>query len=465
MSDIRDSAPPPPADTLGRHFLGDFTPEEFRGRREKILEGLPPGSVVVVAASPHADDHSLFRQNNDFAYLCGVLSPHAYLLLDSRKGSTTLFLSHQSKTLEQREGKLPSPECADDVRKLSGIEDIRAVEELTAALEGVGRIWTPFRQAEGALQSWDTLQRAQQDVYSDPWDGREDRTRHFVGLLRKRFPAAEVQDLTPRLDALRIRKSPKEMDLLRVAGRLSALGLIEAMKCTRPGAFEYQLEAAMRYQYLVNGARDVSYRAIVGGGDNAWYGHYNANDSELRDGDLVLFDCGPEYHYYTSDITRMWPVNGKYSAVQRELYGYMLTYHMTLLDLIRPGVTDVAIQAEVKKRMVPIVEKTKFSKTFYRDAAFRSLEHPTPYTHSVGMAVHDVGSYRGNELFPGLVFALDPQLIIPEERRYIRVEDTVAVTEHGIENFTQLAPYDMDEVERVMTQKNMLREFEPWRPE
>jgi Xaa-Pro aminopeptidase len=309
--------------------------------------------------------------------------------------------------------------------------------------------------------SWDTLQRAQQEVTADPWDGRLDRTRHLFRTLRARCPMAEILDLSPVLDELRLIKSDREIALLRRAGQLSALGVTEAMRCTRPGVMEYQLDAVMRYHYLVNGARDAGYRAIIAGGANAWYGHYSANNCPLQDGDLVLVDCAPDYHYYTSDIGRMWPVNGTYTPAQRELYGFIVAYHKVFLRLIRPGVTGEQIQQEAAAQMAEVVESTPFSKEIYEAAARRALEFPYHMSHCVGMAVHDVGHYRGKPLRAGMVFALDPQMHVPEERLYIRVEDTVVVTENGIENLTADAPLDLEDVEAVMRKPGLLYPFPP----
>ena len=215
----------------------------------------------------------------------------------------------------------------------------------------------------------------------------------------------------------------------------------------------------MRYHYWANGARDAGYRAIIAGGPNAWYGHYSANNCPLQDGDLVLVDCAPDYHYYTSDIGRMWPVNGVYSPAQRELYGYMVEYHKVFLRLIRPNVTGEQIQSEAADEMAQVVEKTRFSKAIYEAAARRALEFPYHMSHCVGMTVHDVGHYRGKELRPGMVFALDPQMRVPEERLYIRVEDTVVVTEEGVANLTREAPLELEDVEALMAGDGLLDQF------
>ena len=359
----------------------------------------------------------------------------------------------------ETEGEILSAENADLGQKLTGVDQVMGIEFLARYLERITILYTPLRQGEGSQMSSDTLWRAQQEIFADPWDGRLDRMRHFVTSLRERCPTAEIRDLSPILNDLRLIKSEQELTLLRKAGKLSALGIIEAIRTTKPGVIEYQLDAAMRYHYLVNGARDAGYHAIIAGGDNAWYGHYSANDCPLLDGDLVLVDCAPDYHYYTSDIGRMWPVNGQYSPVQRELYGFMVQYHKVLLNLIRPGRTDTEIQQEAAGEMRKLIEKKGFSKSVYESAARRALEFPYHMSHCVGMAVHDVGHYRGKELRPGMVFALDPQMWIPEERLYIRVEDTVAVTANGIENFTANAPLDLSDVEALMRETGILDQF------
>jgi Xaa-Pro aminopeptidase len=428
----------------------DFPKAEFQSRRERVYQAIRPEAAVLVRGSPKNPSHDLFRQNNDFYYLCGVEVPHAYLLLDGTSQSSTLFLAHQSIGQKEGEGEILSAQNAELTQELTGVDRVLGIESLAQALERLRVIHTPMRQGEGPGMSWDTAQRAQQEVTADPWDGRPDRTRHFVAMLRARCPMAEILDLSPVLDELRLIKSDLEIALLRRAGQLSALGVIEAMRCTRPGVMEYQLDAVMRYHYLVNGARDAGYRAIIAGGANAWYAHYSANNCPLQDGNLILVDGAPDYAYYTSDVGRMWPVNGIYSPVQRELYGFMVEYHKVLLRLIRPGITAEQIQQEAAGQMAEVVERTTFSKEIYRAAAQRTLEFPYHMSHCVGMAVHDVGHYRGKELKPGMVFALDPQMLVPEERLYIRVEDTVVVTEEGIENLTLDAPLELEDVEGLM---------------
>jgi Xaa-Pro aminopeptidase len=165
---------------------------------------------------------------------------------------------------------------------------------------------------------------------------------------------------------------------------------------------------------------------------------------------LVLMDVAPEVNHYTSDIGRMWPVDGTYRRWQRELYGYIVAYHKALLARIRPGVMPDQVMDEAAEVMAPVWERWPFSKALHREGARKTLAFRGHLSHPVGMAVHDDGGYRGRPLTPGTVFAVDPQMWIPEERLYIRVEDTVVVTENGIENLTEGAPLDLDDVEVLM---------------
>jgi Xaa-Pro aminopeptidase len=237
------------------------------------------------------------------------------------------------------------------------------------------------------------------------------------------------------LDERRAVKSPREIDLLRRAGHLSAVAITEAMRATRPGMVEYQLGAIADHIFLSHGARGEGYRSIIASGKNAWFAHYFRNTGVMKEGDLVLMDAAP---------------GGDYTPWQRELYGFIVEYHKTLLARVRPGVTADQILAEAAAEMAKVVEQTAFLKGTYRDAARRTLEFKGHLSHPVGMAVHDPGGYREKPLAAGVVFAVDPQMWVPEEELYIRVEDTVVVTEQGIENLTAAAPLELDDAQAVM---------------
>ena len=438
-------------------YQTDFTSAEFIARRKRVIEVIGKAGVALIQGGPKEPAHDVFRQTNDFYYLCGVDVPHSYLLIDGRTGETSLFLPHQPGEVREKEGEALAADNADLGCQLTGVDHVYGIELLGRSLEPCTVIYTPMRAAEGAGMSWDTLQRAHQEAIADPWDGQVERSRAFIQLLRDRVPSAHIRDLAPAIDGFRLIKSDMEIELLRKAGQLTALAVTEAMRSKGPGVMEYQLDAVMRYTYLVNGSRDAGYRAIIAGGANTWYGHYKANDQVLVDGDLVLADCAPDYRYYTSDIGRMWPVNGHYSDVQRELYGFIVSYHKTFLKKIRPGVTPDQVLSEAADQMKIVIENTRFSKSIYEQSARRALEFKGHLSHPVGMAVHDVGSYKGKPFEPGVVLTLDPMMWVPEEKKYIRVEDTLLITDSGFENLTQMAPLELDDVEEVVKADGMLQ--------
>lgn len=289
-------------------------------------------------------------------------------------------------------------------------------------------------------------------IEADPWDPSEARQAQFRHSMAKLAPQAGFSDLSPILAAMRLIKSPAEINLMRRAGQLTAMAINEAMRCTRADLYEYHLAAAAELIFLAGGARYGGYRPIVASGENIWNAHYFRNDCLLTDGNLVLMDYAPDLGCYTSDIGRMWPVSGTYSQWQRELYGFIVEYHKVLLRLIRPGVTPRQIYDEAAAQAEPLVERATWSRPSFQQAARDVLTFDKHLTHPVGMAVHDVGSYHDQPLRPGIVFALDPQMWVRDEQLYIRVEDTVVVTDSGVENLTAAAPLELDEVEQVMKQ-------------
>lgn len=457
----------PGAHAAAQHYQSDFPPEEFQARWQRVFEHIGENAVALVQGMPQADGFIMPRQNNTFYYLTGIETPHAYVLLDGRTRRVTLYLPPRNERLERSEGRVLSAADTDLVMRLVGVD---AVESTATMVSGwppdVGRdtaIYVEHSPAEQQGQSRGELRAAQRSIADDPWDGRTSRASRFIQLLRSRHPDAELRDLTSILDDLRSIKSRREIELIRRASQLAGLGVMEAMRSTRPGAYEYQLDAAARYVFLVNGSRLEGYRSITASGtENINNAHYYRNTRQLEDGDLVLMDYAPDYRYYVSDIGRMWPVNGTYSPFQRELVGFVLEYHKAVLQRIRPGVTAAQIMEEARQAMEPVFERTRFSKPIYEEAARRLVENGGGvFSHNVGMAVHDVGRYRDAPLEPGQVFSVDPQLRVPEESLYIRYEDTIVVTETGVENFTDFLPMELDDIEALMRQDGVLQKVPP----
>ncbi len=437
------------------HFQKDFTAAELAERRARATAAIGDG-LAVIAAATEVPGFDPIRQNNDFYYLTGVEVPHAYLTMEA--GRSVLYLPPRDERHEASDGPSLCHIDGDFVLARTGIDEVRPISRLVADLTGLSRtLWLMRAPAEGYRQCQDTLRHYHKSIAADPLDGRLSRETHLLARLAQLSPRAEFRDLSPVVHGMRMRKSPAEMAVMRTAAKLSALATTEAMRATQPGVTEFQLAAVADYVFQVNGAQGAGYRPIIATGANIHMMHYWRNDAACRAGDLVLFDYAPDYNYYTSDIGRMWPVDGRYSPLQRELYGFVLAHHAVLLDVIRPGRTKDEMLAEAAERMRPAVESTKWSKPIYRAAAIKLLESKRPLSHGVGMPVHDAGRWEDRPAEAGLVFAVDPELFVPEEQLYIRVEDTVLVTETGCENLTAGCPREMDAVERLMSETGMLQ--------
>jgi Xaa-Pro aminopeptidase len=452
-------------------YQSDFPPEEFKARWEKLFDKIGPHAMAIVQGAQAGERSEVFRQSNQFYYLCGLETPRAYLVLDGRSRKVTLYLPHRDEARERGEGKVLSAEDADLVRTLTGVDRVAGIELLARDwmwtlywTAQAPALYTPFSPAEGGAMTRDMMEAYKADVVADPWDGRPSREGHFIQLLRSKFPEFEIRNLSPILDTLRNIKSPLEIRLLRRAAHLACLGLMAAMRSTKPGAMEYQLGDVAQYVFMINGAQGDAYHSIVASGSNSMMGHYFLNKSTLKSGDLILMDYAPDYRYYTSDVTRMWPVNGKYSPEQRQLYTFIVRLHDTILKRVRPGVTGRQIMEEAGGELKDLVERTRWLKAAYKEAAEKMIRQRSGFSHPVGMSVHDVGNYLARPLEPGEVFSLDPTITVPEENLVVRIENVIVVTKDGAENLSALVPADPDAIEKIMKEPGMLQAFPPAPP-
>ncbi|HUZ81407.1 MAG TPA: aminopeptidase P N-terminal domain-containing protein [Gaiellaceae bacterium] len=438
------------------------TADELRRRRQRLLEQLPPDALVLLRGAVPGVASRRFRQSNEFYYLVGIEVPGAYLLLDARTGRSSVYLPHRNERRERSEGQILACEDAGHVLELTGVLSVAGPEQLpldlASILFGSSRpTFVPHAPVEGAATSRDSALASAAWQAVDPLCAIGSDEAALIDGLARHFPRCEVRDLSPILDTLRLHKSPYELEQMRIAARICGEATLEAMRSTAVGVYEYELEAVANFVFRQNGAVGAGYEAIVAGGRNAWHGHYNANDAPLCDGDLVLMDYAPDYRYYTSDIGRMWPVNGRYTDEQRQLYGFVLAYHGELLARIRPGATATGILEDAAAAMRDALGQMEFSKDIHRAACERAIDFPGHLSHPVGMSVHDVGTYAQLTFEPGLVFSVDPMIWVPEEKLYVRVEDTVAVSAEGVENLTGFVPLELDDVEAAMQEPGLLQ--------
>jgi Xaa-Pro aminopeptidase len=445
-------------------FTDALPKEEFAARRAKVMQQIGD-AVVVLQGATETSSYEKFRQSNQFFYLTGVEVPRAILLIDGRARTSSLYVAPRNEMAERSEGPVLVP--GDDAVKLTGIERVLARDEFANAVKTLsGRVvYTTFRGETRGAGTPDREASHAAARKADPWDNQPAREEWFMGKLRERVPGLQFKDLDPILDAMRMIKGDREIALIRKSTQIAAEGLMEAMRSAEPGMYEYELEAIADYVFKKNNAQGPAYFALVASGQNAFWPHYHASQRKIQDGDLVLFDYAPDYKYYSSDVTRMFPINGRFSADQRELYGIYVTLYQAIMTSVRPGKVNAILQ-EIVRRMDSVMASSRFENVKNQDAAKRFVESyrmraqagPGPrgasLGHMVGMEVHDV-TLPYDELKPGMIFTIEPAMTIPDDRVYIRLEDVLLVTANGYENLSAMAPIEPDAVERLMTERGM----------
>jgi Xaa-Pro aminopeptidase len=421
-----------------------FEKEEYAARRTRLMDRIPDGAAVIFGAKPPAG-YFPFVQSNDFRYLCGVEVPDAVLIVDGKRRTSMLFMTLTERAA--RNDGIPLDLVREPVQA-TGIESVLPADRLTSVLAGLaGRgytLYTPFFPEELArecsTEKWRTLQAG---MVADAWDGRLTREVQCVKLLRERLPAAEVKDCSAMIWEQRAIKSAAEVEVLRKGAAIAVRAYREVLKAVRPGMPEYELAALFEYHCKKEGARDLAYYIILCSAENHPYVHYYKHDRILQDGDFVVMDAGPDLAGYDIDITVSFPVNGKFTPRQKEIYEACLAVHEANLSLYRPGLTVEAVRSGVAE----ILQKKGHD---LKKDSFRQLSGG--FGHYVGLAVHDVGGGPA-VLKPGMVFANEPLALYPAENLGVRIEDTVLVTESGCENLTDGIPRSVRDIEEFMRKR------------
>ena len=433
-------------------------PREYARRRKQLMRMAGNDAILILAAAPERvrnnDAHYPYRQDSDFHYLTGFPEAEAVLALAPGRtaGEVILFCRERDAERERWDGPRAGTEGAvsdfamDDAFPIEDIDDI-----LPGLIEGRERVYYHFgRDVDFDLRliSWVNRLRAQM--------------RHGVR------PPHEFVALSHLLHDLRLFKSRAELALMKKSAQIASTAHRRAMQATRPGLNEHEIEAELLHVFRRHGAVP-SYEPIVGGGANGCVLHYRANNAPLRDGDLLLIDAGAEFGCYASDITRTFPVNGRYSPAQRELYDLVLAAQHAAIDEVRPGRTfDAYHEAAVRVLTRGLIRLGLLSGTLeknLREQTYRDFYmHKTG--HWLGLDVHDVGDYRIEGEFrvlePGMVVTVEPGLYIaPDAKRVparyrgigIRIEDDVIVTEGDPIVISDGVPKDADEIEALMASR------------
>jgi Xaa-Pro aminopeptidase len=260
---------------------------------------------------------------------------------------------------------------------------------------------------------------------------------NFINKIKERYPMTAVKYLTPVLDMMRWVKDEKEINVIRECGRIGALGFDEAMRVTRPGLYEYQVVAACDFVYQDNGAMGPAYFAIAASGERGLSWHYNANNHKMKDWYFILLDYAPYHSYYTTDITRTWPVGDKFTDVQLKMYNCIKEAEEKVIAAMKPGVT--------------VDDLVKVAKEIYIRHGYEKL-FPGYIGHFVGMAVHDVGPYD-KPFVEGVVFNVEPIIEDKDLKIHLRLEDTIVITKTGSENLTARTTTEPEKIYKLKKQK------------
>jgi Xaa-Pro aminopeptidase len=405
-------------------------------RRNKLYEKLEDRSILVLFSGnpPHKteDMEYHYTPNRNFLYLTGIARSGMILFATKHGGqvSETLFIEKADPLLEKWVGRKLR---ADEATRISGIEKVLYVEDFVAQL---GRhLWR-----QGASAAYLDLGRVS-------WKQPLSLAHEFAAELRQKHPDIRIHNVHPEVTRLRLIKSEEEVDYIRKAIEITKLGIENLLANAKPGAMEYELEAHFAYKLHMSGVREPGFGTIVASGKNAVILHYEENNAQTKDGDLVLLDLGAQYNYYSADISRTFPVNGKFTDRQKQLYDIVLNVELAVIEAVKPGVTwkqlnDLAkrMLADELKKIGLIKEDGELSRYYYHSVG-----------HQLGLNVHDVTVLGENDpLQPGMVITIEPGLYIEEESIGIRIEDDILVTETGAENLSKDILKTTEEIEAFM---------------
>ena len=428
----------------------------FSEGRSELSKKVLDDSAIIVASSPVksriSDTDYLYRQDSNFYYLSGYEEPESILLIRpyAKKDNFIIFCRDRDPLKEQWDGFRSGQKGA--------VKDFGANKSLSIS------------SADSLMP--ELLEGAKNIYYSmsSPC-GLDKRINAWVDQIRLNTragaePPQNLLSLDSIIHEMRLLKSDEEIEVMKQAAEITTEAHIRAMKAVKPGMFEYQLEAEYLYAFNKNGARAPAYNSIVGGGNNACILHYVENNSELKDGDVVLVDAGCEYKYYASDVTRTFPVNGSFTEEQKQIYSVVLEAHKQSMDQLQPGNKwNLAHEKSVEVIVEGLIDLgiIKSSKQEAIDTGEYSKFYMHRIGHWLGMDVHDVGSYKQDgdwrDLEPGMVMTIEPGIYILDslegvEDKWkgigVRIEDDVLVTKEGFEVLTPDIPRSIEEVESTV---------------
>lgn len=433
--------PRPPQEGVPPGITCGLGAEFHSGRRAALLEEIDEG-IVLLRGLPETRGYTPFYQDKVFWYLTGVESPDAALLLDAQSGRQILFLPKIPQWRETWEGERWDVDDA-WVPRITGIGEVRSSKELLAVLGKLTAeqktVWISHHPSVGLAGCYDRALPYDRHQKRDPLDGRLSREKALAAQLEERL-GVKVRDCAPIINSLRRVKTAEEGAAMRRCASVGAAAMKEAMRSTRPGLGEWELDAVMSFVFRLAGAAGPAYHAIVGSGPNSLVLHYSDSSRRMADGEVVLIDYAPDLDHYTMDITRTWPVNGHFSPRQAEIYDVVRAALEAGIAAARPG----AKISDVETACQGVLQGSGFG---------HLVRHAS--CHHVGLEVHDVGRTSGT-LEPGVAFAIEPGLYEPETGIGVRIEEVVLITPEGCEVLSAEVPRSREEIEALIAEEGIL---------
>ena len=410
---------------------------DYNKRRQTVFDRMADHSIAVLYSGIEhhvsADEYDLFtaHANRNFFYLTGLRRDKMALVLDkaAAEPKTTLFIEEADPAMERWYGRKVT---VDEAKELSGIDNVRFIDELDGALD--------------MIMTREDVYTAYFDTYRHQKEDLPDYNVVKANEFKTAYPGVSIRNLFPSVAEQRMQKDEDEIALTKEAIKLTDTALKNVLANLKPGMFEYEAQADFEYSIRRNGAEWTAFPTIAGSGMNGTMLHYDTNQDMMEDGSLLLMDLGARVRGYNSDITRTYPVNGKYTERQRQVYDIVLEANRTVLKEAKPGMTTVDLNNICKKVLAAgcirlgLIEKEEEISRYYMHGV----------SHHLGIDVHDVTVDSNKKLRPGAIISDEPGLYIDEWEIGIRIEDDLLITEDGAVCLSEEIMRDADEIEAYM---------------
>ena len=410
--------------------------EFFENNRKKLIEEVEDNSIIVLfagnAPKKSGDENYPFTPNRNFYYFTGIDEEGPILIISKIKGiiSERLFIKEIDEERERWVGKSIRNNEAEE------ISGVKYIDYLGSFYDYLNRVFSETEEINLYL-----------DMERDSFQDLQGISESFSEEVKKRYPFVRIKNIFPKIIPLRMVKSKEEIEEMKKAIEITIKGVESLMKNAKVGMKEYQLEAYYEFVCRSSGIKDYAFKTIAASGKNATILHYVDNDSEIKDGDLILFDLGAQHNYYNADITRTFPVNGVFSERQKEVYNAVLRVNERVIKTIKPGLEYKELNkmatewiAEECIKLGLIKNKEEVSKYYWHSIG-----------HSLGLDTHDISNKDRNTIFKeGMVWTVEPGIYIEEESIGIRIEDDVLITSNGVEVLTKDMIKTVEDIEEFM---------------